>query len=85
MTATSDPAFGHFVRRRQRLNERLDVTRAQIDSWIAEHADTSPSMVALATLEALLAARRDALAEVIALDEEFMLHLIELRAAAAEQ
>jgi hypothetical protein len=82
MTVSPDPEFVQFVRRRQRLNERLDASRAQLDAWLAEHLSEVPSMVQLATLEALLTTRRDALAELIALDDDFMLHLIELKSRA---
>jgi hypothetical protein len=81
MNTSQDSAFAHFVRRRRRLNERLDETRGQIDAWIAEHENQTPTMVDLATLEALLQTRRDALAALVALDDEFMSHLIELRSS----
>jgi hypothetical protein len=80
MTTTNDPEFARFVRRRLRLNERLDSTKQQIDAWISEHEANPPSMIALAKLEGLLKTRRDALADLVALDDEFMAHLIELRA-----
>ncbi|HLG12303.1 MAG TPA: hypothetical protein VI876_11150 [Dehalococcoidia bacterium] len=80
MTSQNDPKFAQFLRRRERLNARLDATRAQFDTWLVEHTSgAGPSIVALATLEALLKTRRDALAELVALDDEFMEHLIELR------
>jgi hypothetical protein len=85
MNHLQDSAFARFVRRRRRLNERLDETRGQIDAWIAEHEGKAPSMIALATLEALLQTRRDALAALIALDDEFMSHLIELRSTPGGQ
>jgi hypothetical protein len=84
MTTANDPEFTLFVRRRQRLNERLDSTKQQIDAWISEHEADAPSMTALATLEGLLKTRRDVLADLVALDDEFMGHLIDLRARASK-
>lgn len=42
-----------------------------------------PPVHALANLEVLLKARRDLLAELVALDDEFMLHLIQMRTQGA--
>jgi hypothetical protein len=84
VTSSYDTEFAQFVRRRARLNERLDSTRAQIDAWIEEHQGESPNMVALATLEVLLKTRRDALAELVRLDDAFVDHLIALKGGAGE-
>ena len=74
-----DPEFAQFARRRQRLNERLEASRQQLDAWMLEHSEQTPSMLALGTLEGLLKTRRDMLAELVSLDEQFMDHLIEMK------
>jgi hypothetical protein len=74
-----DPQFARFIDRRETLNEHLDVTRAQVDAWIATHEVGEPTVADLAHLEGLLAQRRDYLAQLAELDDTFMNHLLELR------
>ena len=74
---TSD-AFVSFARRRALLNDQLDDTKRAIDSWFERQPQPAP-MGALANLEVLLKTRRDLLAELVDLDDEFMLHLIQMR------
>jgi hypothetical protein len=62
----------HFYRRRQRLNERLDASRTQIDAWINTCQGRVPSMTDIATLEGLLMIRRDTLAELVDLDDRLI-------------
>ena len=71
--------FASFARRRHTLNEDLDESRRVIDQWFERQPMPAP-ISALANLEVLLKARRDLLAELVALDDDFMLHLIRMRA-----
>jgi hypothetical protein len=68
-----------FNRRRQSLNASLDESRKAIDEWFERQPMPAP-LPALAQLEVMLKMRRDLLAELVALDDEFMLQLIKLRA-----
>lgn len=70
--------FAIFGRKRKSLNEGIDKAGKAIDIWF-EQQPMPPPMLALANLEVLLKTRRDLLAELVALDDEFMLHLIRLR------
>lgn len=65
-----DEVFASFVRRRNVLNESLDESRRVIDTWL-DRQPMPPPISALANLEVLLKARRDLLAELVALDDEF--------------
>jgi hypothetical protein len=78
-----DELFAGFAQRRKTLNESLDETRRAIDAWFERQAMPAP-MSALANLEVLLKTRRDLLTELIELDDEFMLHLINIRAHAQD-
>ena len=77
-TVYRDEVFASFVRKRQSLNEGLDESRRAIDLWLEEQPQPAP-LHALANLEVLLKTRRDLLAELVSLDDEFMMHLIEMR------
>ena len=70
--------FDSFIRKRDSINSALDESRRDIDNWFERQPQPAP-LGALANLEVLLKIRRDLLAELIALDDEFMLHLIEMR------
>lgn len=74
----SDEVFESFIRKRDELNEKLDVSRRAIDEWL-EQQPMPPPITALAHLEVLLKTRRDLLAQFVVLDDEFMLHLIKMR------
>jgi hypothetical protein len=74
----NDEAFMSFIRQRERLNQSLDQSRRAIDTWLEQQPWPAP-ISALANLEVLLKARRDLLQELVALDDEFMLHLIQMR------
>jgi hypothetical protein len=75
---SKDAAYRAFVRRRRMLNQRLDDTRARLESWIEEN-DSPASNHDIALLEGLLAASRQALQELIEMDDEFMTYLIKAR------
>jgi hypothetical protein len=77
-TSDRDEVFGSFIRKRKSLNESLDESRKAIDSWFDRQPLPAP-MHALANLEVILKTRRDLLAELVVLDDEFMLHLIQMR------
>jgi hypothetical protein len=76
--ARQEDQFMNFARKRKSLNEGIDKAGKAIDIWF-EQQPMPPAMVALAQLEVLLKARRDLLAELVALDDEFMDYLIRLR------
>ena len=71
-----DSAFHRFVQTRRLLNERLEPARADIDKWLAHHPDGDADINSLAQLEFLLQTRRELLAELAALDDAFMNHLL---------
>lgn len=79
-----DQIFASFIGRRASLNEGLDESRLAIDQWF-ERQPMPPPLNALANLEVLLKARRDLLAELVALDDEFMVHLIQMRGGGARE
>ena len=70
--------FERFAVSRDRINERLVTTRGQVDDCVASirSQGEDPAVAELALLEGLLATRRDALAELIELDEKFMDYLL---------
>ena len=72
----SDPVFTVFVERRQHLLERLDSTRSEVDAWIEAHKSEEPSLAELANLEGLLSRRREFLAQIIEIDDNFVDHLL---------
>jgi hypothetical protein len=76
--APREELFAIFARKRRSLNEGIDKAGKAIDTWF-EQQPMPPAMVALANLEVLLKNRRDLLAELVALDDEFMVYLIKLR------
>jgi hypothetical protein len=81
MSATysdQDEVFASFIRKRDSLNQGLDESRREIDIWFERQPQPAP-LHALAHLELLLKTRRDLLAELVALDDEFMDHLIQMR------
>ena len=78
MKLQADEEFARFVQRRARLNEQLDSARDEIDSWIQEHLESDVTVTELGQLEGLLKVRSDHLTELAALDDSFMIHLIEL-------
>ena len=80
MNSGSEAIFESFSRRRQNLNEALDESRVAIDLWFERQPLPAP-MAALAHLEVLLKTRRDLLTQLVALDDEFMDQLIQMRAA----
>jgi hypothetical protein len=70
--------FASFIRRRKTLNEKLDQTRVRLDNWLEEESnDLTPSSVAM--LEGLLTARREALQDLIDLDDEFITFILEFK------
>ena len=77
----SDPesAFAAFKQERAALNEKLLSSGESLDSWFSKQP-MPPRLAGLAELELVLKARRDLLAELIALDDRFMEYLLELRA-----
>ena len=79
MNLQRDSEFARFTQKRQRLNEQLDESRGRLDAWLAEHSHQEISVTDLAYLEGLLQARRSLLSELVALDETFMLHMLDLR------
>jgi hypothetical protein len=80
----SEVELSHFFRRRQRLNERLETSRSQIDAWIDEYQGSVPSMTEIATLEGLLMIRRDTLAELVDLDDRLIGLLLDARPLESE-
>jgi hypothetical protein len=77
----NDVEFARFVRRREVLSERLDMTRADLDAWIQRHAELVPSAAELAQLEGLLAIRTDLFGRLKELDEGLMEYLLRLRSS----
>jgi hypothetical protein len=69
-----DEVFRSFTTKRESINRSLDEAKQKIDSWLANQP-FPPPLNALANLEVLLKERRDSVAELLALDEEFMKHL----------
>lgn len=82
--APREDLFAAFVRKRKSLNEAIEKSGKAIDIWL-EQQPFPPAMVALANLEVLLKTRRDLLAELVSLDDEFMVHLLRLRGGAPSQ
>lgn len=82
MQPHSDERLARFAKERDHLNARLDETRAQISEWIttAQGQGGSADFAELATIEGLLATRRDYLTELIKLDDAFVDYLLTLRA-----
>ena len=78
MTPGADDEFRRFVQRRARLNQQLDEARDRIDQWVGQHESGEASPTDLALLEGLLEARRNLLRQLLALDDQFMEHLLEL-------
>jgi hypothetical protein len=82
-TFERDEVFESFIRKRKSLNEGLDQSRKALDLWFERQPLPAP-MHALANLEVILKTRRDLLAKLVILDDEFMLHLIQMRAQGSQ-
>ena len=74
MTPAYEQSLQRFVEKREALNARLDATRQEVDSLLYEL--TTPSVQMLAAMEVLLKQRRDLLAQLAALDDDFMCELL---------
>lgn len=70
-----------FARARQRLIEKLDEQRGDLDSWLEEHVGPAKglSMRDLANLAALVQLRRDALMELVELDDAMLQRILDRR------
>jgi hypothetical protein len=73
-TTAYEQSLERFIHKRDVLNARLDATRREIDSIL--DPKIRPSVTLLATLEVLLKERRDQLAELAVLDDDFMSELL---------
>jgi hypothetical protein len=73
------PEFVRFIERRRRLNERLQASVVRVDTWIEAHQTREATINDLMMLEGILQERRDDLAELSKLDDEFMTYLLSLR------
>jgi hypothetical protein len=73
-----DPTLGRFVKRRDRLNQRLEDSRLGINEWLA-HQTMPTSLPALARLEALIARQRDLHSELAAVEDDFIHYLLRVR------
>jgi hypothetical protein len=71
--------FNRFVERRAQINEELDSSRVEVDAWIEMHRDGVDNIAELATLEGLLAQRRELLERLARLDDSFMNYLLQIR------
>ena len=67
---SNEDAFAAFAGRRKDLNESIDAAGKAIDQWLDQ--SMPPAIDSLRELEALLRTRRDLIAELIALDDEFI-------------
>jgi len=80
VNAQRDKEFQAFIDGRNRLNERLDRLKADIDRWLnTNHIDQDPSMTDIAKLSGLLETRKDLLQDLAKLDEDFLMYLLRLR------
>jgi hypothetical protein len=75
-----DKRFTEFAKERDRLNLRVDETRADVDEWFQRNR-ADAGLFELADLEERLQGRRKVLAELLELDDNFIAHLLELRRA----
>jgi hypothetical protein len=81
----ADPVFSRFLERRERLLNHLDSSRVQFDDWIERHRTLSASIADLAHFEGLLAERRNALDELLKLDDSLLDHLVVLLGRSSSQ
>ena len=75
----NDLHLAQFFKRRALLNQSLDASRGQLDTWISEHVDSNPSVADLAQLQGLMGIRGQVFAELAALDDGLVEYLLKLR------
>jgi len=80
-----DPELTNFTRRRRDINERLDVTRQQLDALTAVLETGRATTRDLAMFEGLLQERRDLLAGLARLDDAFLDYIIHLRGSMRDE
>ena len=75
-----------FARQRERLLERMDKQRVDLDDWLTEHIGPATSLTPrdLANLAALVQLRRDTLMELVKLDDEMLERLLKRRHTASD-
>jgi hypothetical protein len=82
MTGDFEVEFETFTAKREALNDQLEISRQTVDRLMEERPEP-PTIRWFAQIEVYLKIRRDQLADLVALDDDFVNFLVKVNAEGA--